>query len=67
MPPTKITQTIKMRANQYTATYYKQSKRGEWKKFWFCGNAGIACDVNKLLRSLGIRVIIEWLDVEDSN
>ena len=47
---------ILVRADQYTAAFFRSDKLGRYRKFWFCGNTGVAMDVVKLLEKLGHKV-----------
>ena len=57
-------QSVRVEGNQYTCDFLRYS-RGKWRKFWFCGNTGVALSVVELLRKLRHPVATDVRDDEE--
>ena len=56
---------LKLEVNRYIGIFYKRNSRGQWRKFWQIGNAGVAENIAALLVKLGYKVQV--VDVEPQN
>lgn len=55
-----------LKYNNYTATLYKIDKANRHRKFWFCGNTGVAIEVcQDILKKLGYKILYEDLSTEE--
>ena len=62
---TKKLEEIRVVGDQYTCWFLRADKRGRWRKFWFCGNTGVAMSVVTLLEKLGYTVQVEITETEE--
>jgi len=58
---------IELRANQYTGTFYKRTKNGNWRKFETIGNTGVAEQFGNMLQRLGFCVTVRYYETSTTS